>query len=828
MSGPGGEAKQKPAESTLSETKSSEDHNTGKLATPKLRESYLDEQTNAAAGKKATASRSAQQLSPDFPEVSLTDAKSLASQHVRASDQPIVHDAESTAISHKTILADHEISELFFTLLKTTDDPKIAVARAAIDADFSLGELRIPPYMVNANGGDPNEMIEAAVSLLKELSGAQIDVRRSKFHGDWDVIKWKGSAEEINTHLKLSKNPVVARFLADKEVRIRNPRYKGSPYTENSLNPEALAIVQARKFMPEILPDGSVAITTRVDHTGFPMNTAHFTFNHKVAPHKDGSWEDSPITIIAPFNDMVDKNGAPANLSPIDTFWTNGLDTKCIIPKATLVLPGDSSAPLYSLGLRQTTYKDNNYSCADVRLLIESLTPYQAQDFLSSAAEILTPHNLNLSSMLSTSSGTTRLLNCFPVGNEPAQAELQNLVRNTTNRLAIDKTLEYLGYEVQAADAFAWTRRSDVYPKTVALAKELGTVSELHSTSIYGHLDFEARMLSDFIATMEEDIMAGHADSQQPLLRENESHLQTPNGERLLETTWNSWRQGDWANRIAIGSPIKTDDQTRYCGMMPYLRQLDANTQAVYSDWLKRQRPKIEEIEKYFGRTPDKSPLLQAIDKGIWELDARVWAAEQLRTIMPDLGKRRFLIEPDQLRPSKQEGADRPANSETVESIAEGNLARELNIGVSGESAGGELTAVSFADGVLKINGQEHQNILSEVWQTRIRVLEGEIKDLGEEQKRTQRKELRQELEREKAILERLTNPEHAEHQMALAESSKIMDQVVEHLNTSGLAEHASGWKGGQAFSDMASEQRGRLTALTTILKNILLQTLRH
>lgn len=62
--------------------------------------------------------------------------------------------------------------------------------------------------------------------------------------------------------------------------------------------------------------------------------TTHWTTNHKVSSHMMGNWEGSPYTILSPGKKMVEANGIPLNLYPIDTFWNHNLE----LPEGTTML----------------------------------------------------------------------------------------------------------------------------------------------------------------------------------------------------------------------------------------------------------------------------------------------------------------------------------------------------------------------------------------------------------------------------------------------------------------------------------------------------------
>jgi hypothetical protein len=67
--------------------------------------------------------------------------------------------------------------------------------------------------------------------------------------------------------------------------------------------------VHATKYMPRHHKDGtmyipSIAMATDFD---FPRSTVHVTLNHVVTAHLMGNWNDMPIVVLAPYNDVTEK-----------------------------------------------------------------------------------------------------------------------------------------------------------------------------------------------------------------------------------------------------------------------------------------------------------------------------------------------------------------------------------------------------------------------------------------------------------------------------------------------------------------------------------------
>lgn len=105
-----------------------------------------------------------------------------------------------------------------------------------------------------------------------------------------------------------------------------------------------LATVHTTKFYPtfnEKLGRWVIKSSWSASDGYQPRDTIHFTLNHVVTSHNDGGWDDVPLVIVAPLQDMMEENGKPANLNTIDTFWEVNPGQDLILPESTRILaPG--------------------------------------------------------------------------------------------------------------------------------------------------------------------------------------------------------------------------------------------------------------------------------------------------------------------------------------------------------------------------------------------------------------------------------------------------------------------------------------------------------
>ncbi len=141
--------------------------------------------------------------------------------------------------------------------------------------------------------------------------------------------------------------------------------------------------VHATKYMPKHHKDGTMYIPTTAMSTDFniPRTTVHVTLNHVVTAHIGGNWNDMPIVILAPYNDVTEKNGNPAEVAGTDTYWSANPDTGLILPKDTYIVQPDNNGPLYQIDEHGATYKRDNYTEEEVARIESWLSPYDLETY---------------------------------------------------------------------------------------------------------------------------------------------------------------------------------------------------------------------------------------------------------------------------------------------------------------------------------------------------------------------------------------------------------------------------------------------------------------
>jgi len=136
-------------------------------------------------------------------------------------------------------------------------------------------------------------------------------------------------------------------------------------------DPNNQCFVHTTNYMPLRHKNGSFFIPSTAMATNFkiPRTTVHATLNWIVSGHAGGSWDDSEIVILAPYKDVVAKNGNPVGFDPTDTYWSTNPDYGLVLPEsARIVRP--SNDVLFSIGKPESTYKRDNYTKEEIDIIL--------------------------------------------------------------------------------------------------------------------------------------------------------------------------------------------------------------------------------------------------------------------------------------------------------------------------------------------------------------------------------------------------------------------------------------------------------------------------
>ena len=144
--------------------------------------------------------------------------------------------------------------------------------------------------------------------------------------------------------------------------------------------------VHATKYMPLKRRDGSLYIPSTGMATDFvdARATVHTTLNHIVRPVAMGmgnDWDNMPIIVLMPYNDVVKQNGNPAQVAGVDTYWSVNPDAGLVLPKSAYIVQPDNNGPLYKIGKNGATYKRDNYTDEEIKMIESLLSPYEKEEY---------------------------------------------------------------------------------------------------------------------------------------------------------------------------------------------------------------------------------------------------------------------------------------------------------------------------------------------------------------------------------------------------------------------------------------------------------------
>lgn len=191
------------------------------------------------------------------------------------------------------------------------------------------------------------------------------------------------------------------RTLANIETGIELLRAKEMTYEEESLymsDTKNWCCVHATKYLPRTNPDGTMYIPTTAMATNFytARSTVHTTLNHVVKQHAYGSWEDMPIVVLAPYQDVTIDNGNPAEVSGMDTYWSLSPDKGLVLPKSAYVVQPDDNGPLFQIGEHSATYKRGNYTDKEIEQILSKLEPEDKATYIRYQNGDLTPQEIEI------------------------------------------------------------------------------------------------------------------------------------------------------------------------------------------------------------------------------------------------------------------------------------------------------------------------------------------------------------------------------------------------------------------------------------------------
>lgn len=107
-----------------------------------------------------------------------------------------------------------------------------------------------------------------------------------------------------------------------------------------------------------------------------PRNTLHWSLNHPVISHINGNFSARPFTIVAPFEDIAQVNGAPAVLYGVDSYYATNPGEGMLLPESAAIIQTitDSEAPGIEIDGSIIRLKAGNLTTADMEDILSALT----------------------------------------------------------------------------------------------------------------------------------------------------------------------------------------------------------------------------------------------------------------------------------------------------------------------------------------------------------------------------------------------------------------------------------------------------------------------
>ena len=174
-------------------------------------------------------------------------------------------------------------------------------------------------------------------------------------------------------------------MLKEELEQIRHQIYKygeGEDYMSDMAN---WVCVHVTKYEPKPNKDGNLAIKTTAMATDYelPRATVHVTLNQVVSNNMGGNWDEAGIIILAPYNDIVEKNSNPQEVAVEDTYFIPNPDTGLVLPETTYIIrPGldPKSDKLFEITEHGISYKSEGYTQEEIEEIL-SFNDYKKERY---------------------------------------------------------------------------------------------------------------------------------------------------------------------------------------------------------------------------------------------------------------------------------------------------------------------------------------------------------------------------------------------------------------------------------------------------------------
>jgi len=337
-------------------------------------------------------------------------------------------------------------------------------------------------------------------------------------------------AQQLLNKKKGALQKVDEKREAGEKARFAKLREENEKTGQEALELKELVAVHATRYLPQRGAD-YLEILTTFEGSGWqiPRDTIHFALNHEVAPHMYGSWEGVPYVVISPLEKMIKVNGKPTVLNTVDTFWEVGPGKRLVLPENTaMVRPGDLSEGeiLRGVNSNEVLYKASKLKPEDIATLFKELSkrardrlnsnivgivvesfsecPYGDQIGLSeeqmkSLVEVTGFHENRLNVLADLQERPVKevvsnILKMAEVGvadeqKEMIEKKIRGGIAAVIKRVAVEKKIIQMGYEVQPGGMWAWGDSWEVTAQTVALGAKLEVPVMAHTNHISSRLE---------------------------------------------------------------------------------------------------------------------------------------------------------------------------------------------------------------------------------------------------------------------------------------------------------------------------------------------------
>lgn len=193
-----------------------------------------------------------------------------------------------------------------------------------------------------SNGIHEDGLLQVALSLAGDASASELVAKKRRLLNTYDELRIQKEFEYTRDDQAHPPVGTPGEQLTDDQLEYVKEKH--------------FVAVQTTPVMPyHIAENGeglSVLRPTSVfgeDNTSkFPRNTLHFSLNHPVESHIGGNFNERPVTIVSPLEDMLKLNGKPAVLYGVDTYFTTNPGQGVFLPESsTIIQIGEATEGAY-------------------------------------------------------------------------------------------------------------------------------------------------------------------------------------------------------------------------------------------------------------------------------------------------------------------------------------------------------------------------------------------------------------------------------------------------------------------------------------------------